>query len=151
VGTWSDIEEEEEHDSKVKKEDLDSEISYGWTEEDLKDWEGTEPLPSSTYTGSGAPTPPASPTSFNDFDESFDESFDEPLEHALSSARRSSPSDGEEHNVTEPPFLTAQWETENFPTANYNNEPNYREWDVATMGCYSAQQWIKWTMDRPID
>lgn len=126
-------------ENEIKKEET---VSPGWDSDQMKDWASgrIEPLPSSVYTDSPPRKPtPAKSDYFSDFSEVCSESNDE--------ARRSSPSEEEEHNVTEPPFLTANWDTDDFPTAIENNA-YVTEW-IHTMGCYTAQEWMRWSMDKP--
>src|SRR5690606_12920834 len=93
---------------------------YGWDEEDTE----VEPLPQSIYSGTPPPKAPAPPPvrfpGFNwsepetDYDTDYEE---EACDLALSDeqARRSSPFEGGEHTVMEPPFLTHEWEDNHFP------------------------------------
>ena len=152
----------------VKEEDLKSEISHGWPDEVMEQFYGkkeeeVDPLPSTVYSGT-PPRAPTPPVDFSDFSESFvdsdsewDSDFDtdiksEPCDLALSDeqpcARRSSPFEEGEHTVTEPPFLTAEWDANNFPQAYNTHQANTTEW-VHSSGCYTAQEWMRWAMDRP--
>src|SRR5690606_24362552 len=122
---------------------------YGWDEEDTE----VEPLPQSVYSGtppSKAPTPPVRFPGFNwsepetDYDTDDEE---EACDLALSDeqARRSSPFEGGEHTVMEPPFLTHDWEDNHFPQAdNASYSTQYEEWDDGyneTTPCYTYMEW----------
>ena len=113
-----------------------SEISYGWDMETYKHFYGdkVEPLPSSVYSGISprAPTPPPDSSEFSEFSEFISSDSDtEPCDLTLSNehpvTRRNSPQEGREHNVMEPPFLTADWDNDNFPRSHNDNEVNGTE------------------------
>lgn len=151
---------------------MESSSEEEWTEvkeehlSDSEDREVIEPLPSSRYSSPvPAPTPPPSAQEFEGFDWSeepvddfniYSSSEDEPTHLALSDneplARRSSHWLEEEHTVTEPSFLTADWDSFEFPTVNTSHlVDSHLQWGETAyeIPCYTFRNWSKWIMDMP--
>jgi hypothetical protein len=53
----------------------------------------------------------------------------------------------------EPPFLTLPWDDDEFPMVANDNLVPANEWehnDLPTSGCYTAQEWMRWAMSKPL-